>query len=1116
MPKYCLKCMQEVKDAKVCPHCGASLLEVMENPAHALPVGSVLNGRYMVGSIIGQGGFGITYIGLDQLLGMRVAIKEYFPSGHVNRNTQVTHQITCSSERQKQFLEKGKKRFLQEAKVLASFHGINGVVDVRDFFELNDTAYIIMEYLDGEDLRSYLERNRFTSDEIFGLMEPIFRALREIHKKGIVHRDISPDNIMMMKDGTLKLMDFGAARFSNAEDDHSVSIMLKNGYAPEEQYRSKGKQGPWTDIYALCATIYKCITGIKIDDALDRMADDRIKWPSELGYAISEEQESVLKKGLKVFARDRIQSLDELIEMLRTEGRTTTDEDSRTASAEEQLRDDAKITEEIHSEEELTVYEEIKKTVTEGDREKTVAEETGEVTVYEDRTGDPVPDENKPNDGGQTVLTEKHFWDDKNHTEEAQGEEGLTVYEEIQENATDDVEVKTVVEEKDEDIVFDGMTEESETSGTGKEEEEGDKQTTYEDSIEILERKRKSSHKYRSKLMAAALALLALTVSIFAIRSIGRIGMNNTEPSSGTISDSSTISGENTQADAVAIMDDGNKDSMLWGSHLIVQYEDMSLDFSRHVTIDGVEMTVSSFPVSIEGYPTESGSETESIITFYTDQWDKVQFNGTYHIGTNNRVSLHLTSLINGGDVTVHDSFEYILIVEQDQIKLLTQAGSNYYQSEWDIYNPIGVEGEINEGTPAYKDMVSLHFLKDKETFEEYSVNNIGAEVITLTDGSEHVASIDWSSSNGYRWDLSWKEGDDNSVLSLPYVINTFPYGFVIVDGNEMYCYQNGAYELRKKTTESRSSECYEYLGEYFGDWNDTSVIVYSYEGLMNAIQKYGLRDWGEEWVHIRYKGKEPLVIQDSLTLDSPVMVHVDKPFIVPENVTVEVKKGRVYLDSVVIEGELICDSGVLLSVSTIDVKGTAVVDTLEITGSNPDQKVEGLENITYTWYPGYYFEPEYCNTSTAEKWLERARSGAEPDFGYRLYNIYSWEEGDLIIPDSLPESVDELSLIDGHLIVPSTSNIQLPYMNIYLVGKSRITIEGNLSIQSVAIHNAQDNTENAGIMTLSGDGSYQGDIEIWDVDKSFDVSDVLSGFEISQDDLRYDSEYGRYLFTCS
>lgn len=310
MSDYCMKCMYAMAQSGQCPRCGYTG-ELRDVP-HQLQPGTMLSRRYLVGNSIGQGGFGITYIGLDMKLGMRVAIKEFFPTGYANRNNGVSSEITISSEKEETFFVDGREKFYKEARAVAKFSGHPGIVDVRDFFEENNTAYIVMEYLEGQNLRDYMqEHGLFAPDEIFVLLDPVFDALQKIHEEGIVHRDISPDNIMFLSGGNVKLMDFGAARAVNFEDMRSMSIILKAGYAPEEQYRSKGEQGPWTDIYALCATIYRCITGIVPEDALQRLYADYLKRPSELGIAIDAKMENALMAGLQVKAKDRCRSMEE-------------------------------------------------------------------------------------------------------------------------------------------------------------------------------------------------------------------------------------------------------------------------------------------------------------------------------------------------------------------------------------------------------------------------------------------------------------------------------------------------------------------------------------------------------------------------------------------------------------------------------------------------------------------------------------------------------------------------------------------------------------------------------------------------------------------------------------
>ena len=310
---YCYSCMNEIKDGNYCYKCMKE--NVPESSSHQLKAGTVLHGKYFVGNPIGEGGFGITYIGKDTVLGKRVAIKEFFPFGSANRNNDVSNNVEPNSSSKEAFFEKGKQNFLVEARSLAHYDNEPGIVDVIDFFEENNTVYIIMEYLDGINLNEFLNKNGvFSADTLFGLMLPIMKSLEKIHADGVVHRDITPDNIMYLYDGTLKLMDFGSARFITNESS-DVSVILKEGYAPEEQYHKNGKQGPWTDVYGMCATMYKCITGKIPEGGLDRIREDKLKKPSELGINISQPLEKVLMYGMAVFHENRCQNMTELMDM---------------------------------------------------------------------------------------------------------------------------------------------------------------------------------------------------------------------------------------------------------------------------------------------------------------------------------------------------------------------------------------------------------------------------------------------------------------------------------------------------------------------------------------------------------------------------------------------------------------------------------------------------------------------------------------------------------------------------------------------------------------------------------------------------------------------------------
>ena len=195
MKKYCLNCMREISSGTFCADCVSQ--EIPETAPHQLKPGTVLNGKYLVGTVIGEGGFGITYIGRDIVLEKKVAVKEFYPMGQINRNNEKSGHLTISTEEQRELVRKGMDRFLEEARNVAQFSEEPGIVDVKDFFEENDTAYIIMEYLEGKTLASHVkEFGALNTEKVFELMIPVMNALAKMHKLGVIHRDISPDNMM--------------------------------------------------------------------------------------------------------------------------------------------------------------------------------------------------------------------------------------------------------------------------------------------------------------------------------------------------------------------------------------------------------------------------------------------------------------------------------------------------------------------------------------------------------------------------------------------------------------------------------------------------------------------------------------------------------------------------------------------------------------------------------------------------------------------------------------------------------------------------------------------------------------------------------------------------------
>lgn len=318
MNRYCPYCMEPlpVSGGARCPVCGGGLPYIP--PTHHLMSGTVLSGKYLIGAAIGEGGFGITYIGRDMISDCKVAVKEYFPNGYANRNNESSNSLSeRSTAPAEEFFAGGRSRFMNEARILARFPRESGIVNVSDFFEENNTAYIVMEYLGGKTLKQELkDGGPMSSERVMTLFKPIMEALRKIHAEGLIHRDISPDNIMLVGEKAV-LLDFGAARNVSAAAGKSLSVVLKPGYAPEEQYRSRGSQGPWTDIYALCATMYKCLTGVTPTDSAQRVHFDDVKTPSELGVKnIPPEFERALMKGMSVFHNARYRTIDELADAL--------------------------------------------------------------------------------------------------------------------------------------------------------------------------------------------------------------------------------------------------------------------------------------------------------------------------------------------------------------------------------------------------------------------------------------------------------------------------------------------------------------------------------------------------------------------------------------------------------------------------------------------------------------------------------------------------------------------------------------------------------------------------------------------------------------------------------
>lgn len=292
----CPYCMRQ-SESVICPHCGKSA----DLPVNSglLPAGSIINGgsgqQYQIGAPLGQGGFGITYVGLDCTLGRRVAVKEYFPTRCAWRTEDYR---VIPKQGMEDIYRGGIKSFLDEARMLAALEDNPSVVKVRGFFEYGGTAYLIMEYLDGKPLSSIVSKSGpMHAKELLPKLDAFLNDLHRLHQAGVIHRDIGPDNVMLMPDDTLKLLDFGCAR--SMEDGKSMTVLVKEGFAPVEQYMSRG-QGAYTDVYALSATIYYTLTAVIPPSSVARLEEDTIKLPRSLGADLSQEQEDALMWGLTV------------------------------------------------------------------------------------------------------------------------------------------------------------------------------------------------------------------------------------------------------------------------------------------------------------------------------------------------------------------------------------------------------------------------------------------------------------------------------------------------------------------------------------------------------------------------------------------------------------------------------------------------------------------------------------------------------------------------------------------------------------------------------------------------------------------------------------------------
>ena len=321
----CVGCMKPLTAEGRCAYCGLQQDKYRPIPRCLRP-GMCLRDRYVLGRVLGEGSFGISYIAWDCLLDTVVAIKEYFPASLVSRHISEEDEDTnvyIYEKRESQKYQESLKKYLGEAKSLSAYYDLDGIVSVRDFFYANNTAYIVMGYVDGISVKEYVEKNGPIEGEKFlRMLEPVIQSLAKVHQTGVLHRDISPDNMLLTRDEKLVLIDFGAARKENINMTRSMTVVFKRGFSPEEQYRTRGQQGAWTDVYALCATAYYALTGKAPDESIQHVLEDDMPSLTEMtDVDLPMQQKRAFMKGMTVDFHHRYQTMDELYQGLYQQGR---------------------------------------------------------------------------------------------------------------------------------------------------------------------------------------------------------------------------------------------------------------------------------------------------------------------------------------------------------------------------------------------------------------------------------------------------------------------------------------------------------------------------------------------------------------------------------------------------------------------------------------------------------------------------------------------------------------------------------------------------------------------------------------------------------------------------
>lgn len=313
--RRCKICMGDLSWDGSCEFCKDNQKKYIPKSYHIAPGSYLKNEEYQIGAVLGEGGFGITYIGFDTTLLTKVAIKEFFPIGFVERRE---GEVLVLNDENQAWYEKGLHKFLEEGRTLAKFGSLSGIVQVKGFFKENNTAYLIMEYIQGISVKKYVqEKGVVPSKYLLPMLEPVMRGLIAVHEAGLIHQDISCDNLMINQEGKGVLIDFGTARNPHRELERTRTIVCKPGFSAIEQYSQEGELGPWTDVYGLCATIYYMLTGKQPQNCTDRILEDKLKPLTEYEeIPLSKEKKEGIQRGLILDKKDRLATVNQLYEIL--------------------------------------------------------------------------------------------------------------------------------------------------------------------------------------------------------------------------------------------------------------------------------------------------------------------------------------------------------------------------------------------------------------------------------------------------------------------------------------------------------------------------------------------------------------------------------------------------------------------------------------------------------------------------------------------------------------------------------------------------------------------------------------------------------------------------------